>query len=99
MRKQAVLLIILFIVLSCQSHKGLWNTEANIKKVEKGMTYDQVLSIMSKDYSGTGSWVENDEIRQVLKYNSTGRFTYVLNFTNNILKDWTLEKKPVSSLP
>lgn len=102
MKKPFVLItfVLLFIIFSCQPYKGLWNTEANIKKVEKGMTYDQVLSIMGKDYSGTSTREgEDGQIYQLLKYNSTGHFTYVFNFINDVLIDWSLEKKPVSALP
>jgi len=100
MKKLTIILIAFFLILSCQSYKGLWNTEANIKKVEKGMTYDQVISIMGKDYSGTAMGEgEDGRMHRVLRYNSTGYFTYVFNFVEDILDNWSLEKKPVNVLP
>lgn len=102
MRKTLVLLTfsLLLVISSCQPYKGLWNTEVNIKKVEKGMTYDQVLSVMGKDYSGKGKSIGEDErIHQTLRYNSTGHFTYVFNFIDDVLIDWHLEKKPINALP
>lgn len=81
-----------YILTGCVSNHLAWNTHAKIKNVALGMSRDQVVDILGKDYmldssskDGYGKPIE------VLAYKSDIDEEYKLTFVNARLTEWHRE--------
>lgn len=94
--KNIFLLVLVCIMISCSSNKGIANTDKNMKKVNVGMSRKKVVSILGEDYEILSS--RNNTY--VLGYKTTDDGLYKLVFVNDKLKEWNKEwnrKRPIGN--
>lgn len=89
MKLRLFLMLLLYtgLFVSCSSYKNMLSSDNNIKKIELGMTKDQVISIMGDSYE----IIRSKEGLVVLGYESRGDGIYKLRFVNGILTEWNKE--------
>lgn len=75
------------LLTSCASIQTAMYADQNMKKVNVGMTREQVVSIMGKGYQPLGA--RGNEV--TLGYQNAEGGTYVLLFVDNRLYEWTKE--------
>lgn len=99
MLKKLLILTLICTLASCASvlppdYKGLTNSmmnaDNNIKKINLGMTKEQVITIMGEHYEIIGS----KEGELLLGYKAYDYGIYKLLFINNKLKEWTKDWLP-----
>jgi len=96
--KTKSLILIPFIVCllsACVSNNIVWSTNKNIKKVQLGMTKDEVIQILGEKYMITSASEDNQGNHiEVLGYKSDSDEEYKLKFVNNKLIEWDRERIP-----
>jgi len=92
MKNIVLALVITCFLNACVGNNIAWKTNENIKKVEIGMTKEQVIQILGNKYMITaasknllGNAVE------VLGYKSDANEEYKLTFVSNKLTQWSRE--------
>lgn len=66
-----------------------------VKKVELGMTKQEVIKIMGKDYSRSAAFVGDDNSdMELIRYEGIREYDYLFTFRNNKLIEWHEEIKP-----
>lgn len=80
------------LLIGCVSNYVTWSANANIKKIALGMSKDQVVTILGKDYLIASS-SKNDYGKpvEVLAYKSDINEEYRLKFVNDQLTEWNRE--------
>ena len=81
-----------YMLTSCVSNYITWSTNDNIKKIGLGMSKEQVIQILGKDYivSSSSKDERNNQI-EVLAYKSAAYEEYRLKFVNAKLTEWNRE--------
>ena len=91
-RNTAVVLLLTCLLNACAVNNIAWKTNENIKKVEIGMTKEQVIQILGDRYMITASSKNNQgHAVEVLGYKSDANEEYKLTFISNKLTEWSRE--------
>ena len=87
-----IFFLAIFFLNACVMSNVAWKTNEKIKKVEIGMTKDQVIQILGNKYMITSS-SRNDKGSpvEVLGYKSDSNEEYKLMFVDNKLTEWNRE--------
>lgn len=85
--KQTLLLILICMITSCSSYRGMMGADSNIKKVNLGMTQQEVIAIMGDTYE----IISTKEGTSTLGYKSSDNGIYKLLFIDGKLKEWNKE--------
>jgi len=86
------LLFITIIFTSCASYVNSFSASKNIKKLELGMTKEEVINIMGNPYKPVSINEDNGDRNEVIGYpDSDDDWMYMIYFTNNRLKSWQRE--------
>lgn len=96
MKNIFIISIIILIMSSCAAleYPSVRN-DNNIKNVEIGMTKEEVVAIMGKDYLSAGSYQSDEGPIQIMRWIATAEDSwYELHFVNNILQEWSLVTIP-----
>lgn len=80
------------LLTGCVSNHIAWNINTNIKKIALGMSKDQVISILGKDYMiASSSKDAYGKPIEILAYKSDAYEEYKLKFVNAQLMEWNRE--------
>ncbi|MFC4677087.1 hypothetical protein [Dysgonomonas termitidis] len=90
MQKKLLITTLLVIALvSCGSVKDAMYSEKNVRKVELGMTKEEVISIMGKSYTSAGAIRSPEGSVEIIRWDSAYDFEkYEFHFVDKILKEW-----------
>ncbi|TDE13656.1 hypothetical protein [Dyadobacter psychrotolerans] len=91
-KNTVIALLIICFLNACAMNNIAWKTNENIKKVEIGMTKEQVIQILGNKYMITASSKSNQgHAVEVLGYKSDTDEEYKLTFISNKLTEWNRE--------
>jgi outer membrane protein assembly factor BamE (lipoprotein component of BamABCDE complex) len=86
------LLLVCCLLTCCVSNRITWSTNDNIKKIALGMSKDQVVAILGKDYLVASSSKDDyGKPIEILAYKSDVYEEYKLKFVNAQLTEWNRE--------
>lgn len=89
MKKTMLTFILVFSLWACGSYVNTFNMNANLKKIELGMTKKEVISIMGNHYSNQGALRTFDgRDLESLRYESVYDYYIIFNFENGQLVEW-----------
>ncbi len=86
--------VFVFTLVSCGAYRNSYSVSNNVKKVELGMTKEEVVSIMGESYTPVGVELENEIKKEVIGYrsiNDSNDYLYMFYFSNNKLTSWKRE--------
>lgn len=94
MKKLVLFIFLSIFIFSCSSYKDAMSANSNIKKIELGMSQNEVIHIMGKSYHRMGAVKDPNGVNvEILGY-PTVEAIYMLRFENGVLvefhKDLTL---------
>lgn len=94
--KNLVLISLLACFLSaCVTGNYAWSINEDIKKVQIGMTKNEVIQVLGKNYTITSASKDDEgNYIEVLGYESVYDEEYKLKFINNKLVEWNRERIP-----
>ena len=95
MKKIIPLLIILLVLSSCASFSGM---EKRVKQLELGMSKQDALNIMGKNYFIESASQTPQGKLEVLHFRSSTSRDYLLYFTNDRLSEFHLYVSPVQDI-
>ncbi|GAB3900396.1 hypothetical protein GCM10028825_51590 [Spirosoma agri] len=81
-----------YLLTACTSNYINWHTNDNIRKIGLGMSKEQVIQVLGKNYmvSSSSKDERNNQI-EVLAYKSDAHEEYRLKFINDKLTEWNRE--------
>lgn len=80
---------ILLVFLSCSAQRAIMETDSNIKKIKLGMSKQEVINTMGKQYRVAGADRLNDNsIMELITYENPYNEEYQLWFQNDVLMKW-----------
>lgn len=80
---------ILVIFFSCSVQQAIMKTDSNMKKIQLGMSKEEVINTMGKQYRIAGADRLNDNsIMELITYENAYNEEYQLWFKNEVLMKW-----------
>lgn len=97
------LTLIIYFTAACSIIKDAWNFEANIKKIELGMSKKEVIALVGTDYEIVGAEATPSGDIETISYIGgivdNYRTYYILNFENKKLVEWHKDRRKLPRQP